>query len=365
VDFCTDLGDLTLCVESYRLDGLDLPVKGGWDRHTTVVRLEGAGHVGLGEDVTYHAGDQQAFQRRGSNHPLTGDHTLESFSTLLDTLALFEQGPNDQASRDYRRWAFEAAALDLALSQHDLTLHSILGVEPAPVRFVVSTGLPDAPALDPIPSFLRHAPELRFKLDASRLWRDETVRELAATGAVDVVDLKGMYRDTPVDQPPDAAMYRRVAEGLPTAWIEDPALTSETSAVLRDHRLRITWDAPIHSVADIEALPFPPRMLNIKPSRFGTLRRLLDAYDHCQAHGIDMYGGGQFELGPGRAQIQYLASLFHPEAPNDIAPIIYHDTAPRAGLPRSPLVQSLASAGFAREERKASDPEGDRPKEQP
>ena len=112
--FYADLGDLTLCVESYRLDGLVLPVKGGWDRHTTVVRLEGAGHVGLGEDVTYHVGDQQAFQRRGSNHPLAGDHTLESFSTLLDTLALFEQDPNDQASRDYRRWAFEAAALDLA-----------------------------------------------------------------------------------------------------------------------------------------------------------------------------------------------------------------------------------------------------------
>ena len=33
-----------------------------------------------------------------------------------------------------------------------------------------------------------------------------------------------------------------------------------------------------------------------------------------------MYGGGQFELGPGRGQIQYLASVFHPDGPNDVAP---------------------------------------------
>jgi hypothetical protein len=358
------LGDLKLLIETHRLDGMVIRVNSGWDRHTTVVRLEGAGQVGLGEDVTYHAGDQLAFQRRGAIHPLTGDHTLVSFAALLDTLELFEQEPNDDASRDYRRWAFEAAALDLALGQNALTLHEALGIEPSPVRFVVSMGLSAAPALDPLPSFLRYDPALRFKLDATRRWTDETVRRLATTGAVEVVDLKGFYHDTPVDQPPDAELYRRVAEGLPTAWIEDPALTAETSAVLRDHRHRITWDAPIHSVADIEALPFAPRVLNIKPSRFGTLRRLLDAYDHCHEYGIRMYGGGQFELGPGRAQIQYLASLFHPAAPNDVAPIIYHDTAPRAGLPRSPLVRKLAPAGFAREETEASDPLDEGAKEQ-
>jgi hypothetical protein len=83
---------------------------------------------------------------------------------------------------------------------------------------------------------------------------------------------------------------------------------------------RITWDAPIHSVADIERLPQRPCMLNIKPSRFGSVRALLDAYDYCTRHGIGCYGGEQFELGPGRTQIQLLASLFHPDAPNDVAP---------------------------------------------
>ena len=32
----------------------------------------------------------------------------------------------------------------------------------------------------------------------------------------------------------------------------------------------------------------------------------------ARERGIALYGGGQFELGPGRGHIQYLASLFHP-----------------------------------------------------
>ena len=104
----------------------------------------------------------------------------------------------------------------------------------------------------------------------------------------------------------------------------------------------MTWDAPIHSVADIEALPFPPRMVNVKPSRFGTVERLLAAYDHLAARGIRAYGGGQFELGPGRGQIQYLASLFHPGAPNDVAPGGYNEPVP----PRAPAAEpAVAGAG--------------------
>jgi hypothetical protein len=148
-------------------------------------------------------------------------------------------------------------------------------------------------------------------------------------------------------------------------WIEDPAWTGETDKALAEHRGRITWDAPIHSVADIEAQPAAPRMLNIKPSRFGTLRRLFDAYSFCDTRGIGMYGGGQFELGPGRLQIQYLASLFHPTSPNDVAPIIYHDTPPRVGLPRSPLGLKLAPAGFARQEATTGTSAGELAKEQP
>ncbi len=109
---------------------------------------------------------------------------------------------------------------------------------------------------------------------------------------------------------------------------------------------RITWDANIHGIADIEGLPFPPRMVNVKPSRVGGLRELCETYDYCAERGIGMYGGGQFELGPGRGHIQYLASLFHPHTPNDVAPAGFNDPEPAAGLPVSPLPPTPSAVGF-------------------
>jgi hypothetical protein len=87
-------------------------------------------------------------------------------------------------------------------------------------------------------------------------------------------------------------------------------------------------------------------VLNSKPSRFGRLQELLAFYDHCEQHGIALYGGGMFELGPGRGQIQYLASLFHPDGPNDVAPGAYNNPEPTAGLPGTPLDPAPAATGF-------------------
>src|SRR2546430_6656250 len=100
------------------------------------------------------------------------------------------------------------------------------------------------------------------------------------------------------------------------------------------------------SIEDIEALPFPPRMVNIKPSRLGGLRKLFDAYDYCRERQIGSYGGGQFELGAERGQIQYLASLFHADAPNDVAPTAFNLPEPQPGLPSSPLPPTAAATGF-------------------
>jgi hypothetical protein len=215
------------------------------------------------------------------------------------------------------------------------------------VHFVVSMRLGwEQSSIDPVRQLLDVHPGTRFKLDPVPDWTAELVAELAALGVVDSVDLKGQYKGTVVDNPPDPALYRLVAEGFPEAWIEDPALTAETEPVLERHRDRITWDAPIHSVADIEGLPFPPRTINIKPSRFGSLRRLFEAYDYCAERGIGMYGGGQFELGVGRGQIQHLASVFHPDTPNDVAPKGYNTSPLDPGLPESPLAPAAAPTGF-------------------
>ena len=133
---------------------------------------------------------------------------------------------------------------------------------------------------------------------------------------------------------------------VPGTWIEDPKLTPEIAAVLETVRDRITWDANINSVADIDSLPFQPTMVNIKPSRFGPLSELFRAYDTCNERGIAMYGGGQFELGVGRGQIQYLASCFHPDGPNDVAPVGYNEPVVAAGLPPSPLPVATSDVGF-------------------
>ena len=79
----------------------------------------------------------------------------------------------------------------------------------------------------------------------------------------------------------------------------------------------------------------PPKTVNVKPSRFGPIGNLFATYDYCEERGIGAYGGGQTELGQGRGQIQYLASIFHPDTPNDVAPGGYNDPAKATspGLP--------------------------------
>jgi hypothetical protein len=323
---------LPLEVGSYELERLEQPVTRGFSRVTTLVRLQG-GEEGVGEDVTWYAEAHERELAAGPVLPLAGSWTLETFSASLEI------------DEPWRRWAYESAALDLALRQAGKSFAEVVDRAPHPVAFVVSPGLGEPPSSRVIRRWLELDRSLRFKLDPSSDWSDELISELAATRAVVTADLKAYYR-TDDDPPPDADLYRRVAEGFPEAYIEDPALSDETNPVLAPFRERITWDAPIHSVADVEALPFPPRILNSKPSRFGHLRGLLDFYDHCADHGIGLYGGGMFELGPGRGQIQYLASLFHADAPNDVAPRAYNEPEPREGLPRSPLGPAPSPTGF-------------------
>jgi L-alanine-DL-glutamate epimerase-like enolase superfamily enzyme len=341
------LAGLPLEVDGYALEGLRAEVSSGFERLTTVVHLRGGGLEGVGEDVVYQAEDHVALQEAGPVLELAGRYTLAEFCELTDSLDLFPVAPQWEVSRLYRRWTFHSAALDLALRQAGRPLHEVLRRAASPMQFVVSLRLGEPPSIEPIERRLERYPTLRFKLDPTSSWTPELIAALIDTGAVDSVDFKSFYRGTVVDQPPDPVLYRRVIEAFPDAWIEDPdVMTPETAEVLADFHDRITWDAPIHSIADIEALAFPPRMVNIKPSRIGGLPKLCATYDYCAEHGIGAYGGGQFELGPGRGQAQYLASLFHPDTPNDLAPVGYHRHDPPHGLPASPLPPAPSVVGF-------------------
>lgn len=347
------LADLPLVVESYALEPLALDVSSGFHRQTTVIHLHGGGEEGVGEDVVYDGEDHDHLQAAGPYLDLAtgGETTLGAFCERADALDLFPVEPvRGEVSRLYRRWAFHSAALDLALRQAGKPLHEALGRTPRPVTFVNSRRLPETDGVAevaPLLTLVERYPTLRFKLDPTPAWSEETIAALVASGAVDSVDFKGHYKGTVVDNPAEPGFYRRVAEAFPDAWLEDPDLEADDiDEVLRPHRDRITWDAPIHSIADIEALPFAPKMVNVKPSRFGGLQRLCAGYDYCAAHGIGAYGGGQFELGPGRGQAQYLASLFHPGTPNDLAPGGYNLPDPPDGLPPSPLPARPAATGF-------------------
>jgi hypothetical protein len=129
------------------------------------------------------------------------------------------------------------------------------------------------------------------------------MRKLAALGRVRLLDLKGQYEGTPVDQAPNPRLYPSVATLFPNAIIEDPALNDATREALHGSEDRWSWDAPIHSLDDVRALEREPRFLNIKPSRFGALSRLLETISWCEQNGVVMYGGGQLELGVGRSSM--------------------------------------------------------------
>lgn len=323
------------------------PATPGFTRPSTRIALHGQGETGYGEDVTYDSDDHRALVNSSIELPLSGTYTLNTFSSALDEVDLFpEQTPQREASRAYRRWAVESAALDLALKQAGTDLASTLGREYDPVRFVVSTRLGEPPSFDRVATWLRLCPDLEFKLDATSSWTPELVADLAATDAVRVLDLKGQYHGTVVDQPADPHLYRRLLESFPDALIEDPVLTSETRPLFEACEGRITWDAPITGVESIEELPFEPEWLNVKPSRFGTVEALFDAIEYCSDRGIRMYGGGQTELSVGREHIHAIASLFYPDAPNDIAPRAYNDPEPASGLAESPLPPPTAPRGL-------------------
>ncbi|MBA2440122.1 MAG: hypothetical protein H0V50_05555, partial [Thermoleophilaceae bacterium] len=135
------LKGLPLTIESYSLEGYELKFSPEFTRLTTEFRLEGGGETGVGEDVIYGGLDHIALRDRGPVLDLAGEHTLGSLAERLDGLDLFPDPPEREDSRNYRRWAIESAALDLALRQAGRSLGDVLGREPKPLHYVVSMRL--------------------------------------------------------------------------------------------------------------------------------------------------------------------------------------------------------------------------------
>ncbi|HEX7297683.1 MAG TPA: hypothetical protein VF257_01670 [Solirubrobacteraceae bacterium] len=219
-------------------------------------------------------------------------------------------------------------------------------MEPQPVRFVNSLGLGEEPSMEPLRRRLARSPGVRFKLDAQATWAPQLVDEIAATGAVDTIDFKGQYGFEVKAPEALGALYDRVLAAFPDAYLEDPHDLPEIAQRLGGHLQRVSYDAPIHSAEDIGATPLAARVVNVKPSRIGSLRALYAVYARCTREQRAMYGGGMGELGVGRGQIELLAALFHADAPNDVAPSAYNEDDPPGDLPASPLTPPADATGF-------------------
>lgn len=342
------LADLPLVVESCEYERLHAVLANDFDRVTIHVRLIGAGADGLGEDVSLMEEDGTSLHEARPALGLEGEWTLATFSDHLATLDLFAKPPEWEGALRFRRWAFESSALDLALRQAGRALHEVLELEPRPLRFVNSLGLGKQPSIEPVRRRLARSPGVRFKLDAEATWAPELVDEVAATGAVDTIDFKGQYGFEVEDPQPLADLYDRVVAAFPEAYLEDPHDLPEIASRLGDDLHRVSYDAPIRTAEDIGATPLAARVVNVKQSRIGSVRELLEVYARCARDGRPMYGGGMGELGVGRGQIELLAAMFHPDAPNDVAPSAYNEDDPAGELPTSPLDPSPAPSGFRR-----------------
>src|SRR4051794_22113134 len=213
------LAGLPLVIEACEYERLHALLAYEFERITTHVRLVGAGVDGLGEDVSVFREDGTALHETRPALPLEGAWTLARFCEHLALLELWPEPPEWDAALRFRRWAFESAALDLALRQAGQPLHRVLGLEPQPVRFVNSLGLGEEPSIEPVRRRLARSPGVRFKLDADASWPPALVDEVAATGAVDTIDFKGHYGLEVKDPDALGALYDRVLRSFPDAYL--------------------------------------------------------------------------------------------------------------------------------------------------
>ena len=153
-------------------------------RATTLIQLRGPGGEtgrrrgrGLRRDRP-----REPPGRRPEPIDLAGSYTLDSFSKRLEETALFPAPPvRGEVSELYRRWAFESAALDLALAQAGRSLADVLEREPRPLNFVVSMRLGSLASRRSPRSrtaslrLLERYPGTKLKLDPTNNWTQELV----------------------------------------------------------------------------------------------------------------------------------------------------------------------------------------------
>jgi hypothetical protein len=180
--------------------------------------------------------------------------------------------------------------------------------------------------------FDRTSPAPRCSLQARRGGRPGAGarRGGRATGAVDTIDLKGQYGFEVKDPEALAALYDQVLAAFPDAYLEDPHDLPEIKQRLGDHLDRVSQDAPIRDVENIGTTPLAPRIVNVKPSRIGSLRRLFGVYARCARERRPTYWRWHGRAGRGPRADRAACRFVPRRCANDVAPSAYNETTRRA-----------------------------------
>jgi hypothetical protein len=254
IDLWTAVKDLPIAIESSAFEAaMPSGPTGLEDYSTTQLRLQGRGEEGVGEQVGL-ADAQESL--RASDFPLTGEWaTLADFLAHVDTIDMWAEPPEYELARNWRRWTFESAALDLALRQSATSLPEVLGRTPQPVTFVTSFGLGDPPDVGKVAGRRAMHPTVGFKLDVAPSWTQEIMDRVAAVEGVATIDFKGQYGLEIEDESALLAMYERTLATFTEAVFEDPHDHPAILELLTPISDRVSYDAPITSVESIAQAP--------------------------------------------------------------------------------------------------------------
>lgn len=328
-EFVERLFGLPVAIDELRVERGTVSVADYYDetRPTGFAVLLGRGVAGRGECVAWTSAEQSEFAAACDRLALPSDINLGELSALL----------SEDLDDPYHRAAVEGAAIDLALRQSETNPFALARAPARPVTFCRSIGTDDEP-LAALAAVLARDPAARIKIDVPAAgWATQVWEALAATRRVVVLDFK---RGADPDQ------VRLAHAAMPDAWLEDPPAEAVTLDPRGGWRERVALDGYVLAAVDLDDPEIPPAAINVKAPRVGGWIEALRCLEECRRQGLHAYVGGMFEVGPGRRQSGVLASLYTPEAWNDVAPISI--AAADAEL-SSPLELTERYAGFAAE----------------
>ena len=102
------LAALPLSISGYELQGHESNVSSGFLRKSTLIRLQGGGEDGIGEDVSYDAPDHDIAQKAGASLPLAGEWTFCAITSGLGPRA-FRSTSTSLHGRKRQRWTMCAS----------------------------------------------------------------------------------------------------------------------------------------------------------------------------------------------------------------------------------------------------------------